>query len=71
MPAVGALLCLASAVVLAYLAVGESLGPAQLVGAALVLAAVPVLAARGRRPRAVSALAVRRVTRSVVAWRFR
>jgi uncharacterized membrane protein len=39
--------------------------------AALVLAAVPVLAARGRRPRAVSARAVPRATRSVVAWRLR
>jgi drug/metabolite transporter (DMT)-like permease len=38
-------------VVLAYLAFGESLGAAQLAGAALVLAAVPVLAMRGRRPR--------------------
>ena len=58
-------------VVLAYLALGESLGPAQLAGAALVLAAVPVLAARGRAPGAASARAVRRATRSVVAGRLR
>jgi drug/metabolite transporter (DMT)-like permease len=59
-------------VVLAYLAFGQSLAPAQLAGAALVLAAVPVLAARGRRPSAEArARAVRRATRAVVAWRLR
>jgi drug/metabolite transporter (DMT)-like permease len=59
-------------VVLAYLAFGESLGPAQLAGAVLVLAAVPVLAAPGRRPSAEArARAVRRATRAVVAWRLR
>jgi drug/metabolite transporter (DMT)-like permease len=36
---------------LAYLAFGESLGPAQLAGGALVLAAVPVLATARSRPR--------------------
>jgi drug/metabolite transporter (DMT)-like permease len=39
-------------VVLAYLAFGESLGPAQLAGGALVLAAAVVLAAPARRGRA-------------------
>jgi drug/metabolite transporter (DMT)-like permease len=42
---------------LAYLAFGESLGPAQLVGGALVLAAVPVLATARRRPRVSELLA--------------
>ncbi len=56
-------------VVLAYLAFGESLGPAQLAGGALVLSAALVLAVP-RRTRAARPRSVRRA-RSEIEWRLR
>jgi drug/metabolite transporter (DMT)-like permease len=57
-------------VVLAYLAFGESLGPAQLAGGALVLSAAFVLAAPRGRTRAAGPQSPRRA-RSALDWRLR